>query len=293
MRTPLRSNRVAQFLYHALYRAVAPTAIQVVEAPGGRLLVDSKDEGVGMFLLTEGVFEPEETLLFRELARRSQVILDIGANIGYFTLLAARYVPEGGRVVAVEPDRRNADLLSESVALNGYVNVDIERIAIGDASGSATIFRDRRNRGGTSLFASNIAEPLGSDVVPMTTVDQLVEEKSLERVDLIKIDVQGAEGLVLEGARTTLERWHPTVVFEYWPTGLSASGRSESQPLALLQGRGYVVAIVGVNSAAPAADDEVADACAGGRGFVTLVAEYQTRRMSGLDSGLLPRLRRR
>lgn len=292
MRTPLRSLRPLQLLYHVLYRATAPQGTHVVETPGGGMLAASEDEGIGMFLVTEGVFEPTETMLFQHLARGSRVILDVGANIGYFTLLAARSVGEAGRVVAIEPDARNADLLGGSVARNGYPNVDIERVAIGKAPGEALIFHDRRNRGGTSLFASNVAEPLGSELVRVTTLDALVAEKGLERVDLIKIDVQGAECLVLEGAGATLDRWHPSVLFEYWPKGLRGSGRGEGQVLALLRELGYEIAIVDVDPTTAATDAEITAACSGGRRFVTLVAEHPARQKSRPNSGLPPSAQR-
>ena len=120
MRTPLARTKLAAWAYKRLYRALGPKEVTLIECQGSKMFVDPRDEGIAMFLVTDGVFDPHETELVRGMLEPGMVVADIGANIGYYTLIAARCVGEGGQVYAFEPVPSNYELLARSIKANGY-----------------------------------------------------------------------------------------------------------------------------------------------------------------------------
>lgn len=147
------------------------------------------------------------------------VALDIGANIGMTALVLASLAPRG-RVVAVEPSPRTAEALRETLALNRMQDrVAVERSAVAAAPGEASFHFDAGHSAGSKLVdagtmdrASLSAPPVR---VPVTTVDALVAAHALPRLDLVKVDVEGFEGDVLDGAAATIARHRPAFILEF------------------------------------------------------------------------------
>jgi FkbM family methyltransferase len=141
------------------------------------------------------------------------VVLDIGANIGSHTLFFARAVGATGKVIAFEPQRFVHGLLAANVATNGFTNVECRREAVGGSSGEVAIPvldpRAKANFGAVATRASG-APDATDERVPLVTVDAL----DLARCDLIKIDVEGLEAAVLDGARNTIAKHRPTLFVE-------------------------------------------------------------------------------
>ena len=133
--------------------------------------------------------------------------VDIGAFCGYYTLLMARRVGPTGRVVAFEPLPEHADRVDRNVALNDLDNVVVERLAVADASGT----RRFRAAGPSSSLMATADDALEVEAV---TIDDYVAGGRLDRVDVVKIDVEGAEPEALAGMRATLLRDGPLVVVE-------------------------------------------------------------------------------
>ena len=154
-----------------------------------------------------------------------------GANVGYFSLLASGLVGDSGRVFAFEPEPHNIGLLKRSIERNAVQNVTLTEAALSDRSGKATLFLDNSNFGEPSLEASNVTNPAGSVNVNTTTLDEFLGERADPRVDVIKLDTQGAEGHMLAGAEETLSTPGLRVVMEFYPWGLRNMG---SDPAAIL-----------------------------------------------------------
>jgi FkbM family methyltransferase len=153
------------------------------------------------------------------LVARDAVCIDAGANIGLYTLAMSSLAPQG-RVLAFEPSPATAGHLQENVRRNGATNVDVCPVALADRTGTVQ-FHDISFFSAGS-FAADDASILTSDSygstvreTPVTTLDAVVAERGLERVDLVKIDVEGAELSVLAGAAATLAAHRPTVVLEF------------------------------------------------------------------------------
>lgn len=143
-------------------------------------------------------------------------MLDVGANLGYYSVLGAQLVGGSGRVVAVEPDAGNFALLRANTA--GLISVEPRCLALGAESCHVTMSANPSNKG--DLYPLREAD----SAVPMLRGDDL----GLDRVDLLKVDVQGAEVAVLEGLHETLARSRPglAVMIEAWPYGLARFGDS-------------------------------------------------------------------
>jgi FkbM family methyltransferase len=176
-------------------------------------------------------YEPETAPLFRRLAARSRVTVDVGAHVGFYALLAGLANPSG-RVFAFEPMRLARERLRRHVVLNRLGNVECLPHAVGDRDGETELFFPRGNplpcsAGLSAAFYAPWAEAMDRMPVPCTTLDSFVQERRLEAVDLVKIDVEGAEPAVLRGARETLERYRPDIVCEVLGGTGSCDGLAE------------------------------------------------------------------
>jgi len=152
------------------------------------------------------------------------VAIDVGANLGEWTVPLARAVGAAGRVVAVEPAPLAANALEATLGANALRQAEVVRCAIGDHDGSAEfavpiVTSARTDTGIARIGAAGPGEEALN--VPMSSLDSLASECGLDRIDLIKIDVEGHEKLVLDGAETTLSRFRPALVIE---TGHEADG---------------------------------------------------------------------
>jgi FkbM family methyltransferase len=169
-------------------------------------------------LLLEGFWEPKTTRYVCDSLGPGQVFLDIGANAGYFSLLASHCVGESGKVLAVEPNPAVAKQLRQNTQRNGLINVAIAEAACSDSIEVRNLYvSNAYNTGLSSLSRDNLAWTK-SVKVTCTTVDVLVEEYGLDRVDLVKIDVEGAELQVLRGMTTVLKRLRPRIIIELIPS---------------------------------------------------------------------------
>ncbi|MBL8349608.1 MAG: FkbM family methyltransferase [Burkholderiaceae bacterium] len=153
-----------------------------------------------------GVWEPHITRMVVDLLRPGDVFVDVGANIGYYTLLASRIVGPTGKVVAVEAAPWIHAVLERHVALNGLGNVRTVNRAATDKTGTLSLYKaDDSNVGSTSLIRK-VGEAVEVEGAPLAT---LLDDDEIARVKLLKIDVEGAELQVLAGLTSLLPRMRP------------------------------------------------------------------------------------
>jgi FkbM family methyltransferase len=188
--------------------------LEVRVAGESKMLVDTGDL-IGSVLAVSGVWEPHVTALFRRLLSAGDVCIDVGANIGYFTLLAARLVGPSGHVYAFEPGPRAYPALRANLELNGATNVTVIEAAAGEAEGEALLSAPAP---GNLASASLRRSGPGSTVVPVRRIDSAVRADDLARVRLVKIDVEGYEIEVLKGLEGLFEAGaRPAIVVEVNP----------------------------------------------------------------------------
>ena len=228
-----------------LYRHVKPSGIVLVKVLGSKMYVDTQDTGVAPYLLQWGIYEKEETALLKDLVKKGMTVVDIGANIGYYTLLAARLVGEEGRVFAFEPDPHNFELLSRNIEINhlGNTVVPIQK-AVSSKSGRTKLFLDERNLGGHSLSENNVSKH-SFLIVEVVSLDDFFEGQ-ICKVDFVKMDIQGSEMAALEGMKNVLlQNQNPMILTEFWPAGLKNAGSSPDAFLTKLLEYGFVIFQVG------------------------------------------------
>jgi FkbM family methyltransferase len=190
-------------------------AVVIAEIEGeGRLFVDLRDDAVGLHIV-RGNYEVQETEFFRSIIEPGMTVADVGANIGYYTLLAANRVGPSGAVVAFEPLEHNASLLVRMVEENELGDrVRVQRQAVSDRAGTAelTIAAGARNSGGAYLAPTTDVRPgFVTQQAETVTLDSFEE---LQNVDVLKIDVEGAEPFAFLGAQTMFEKARPIVICE-------------------------------------------------------------------------------
>lgn len=191
----------------------------VVEAEWGFLLRRVKEDATTEFV--------------KSFLRPGMTFVDVGANVGYFTLLAASI---GARVVSYEPTPAVFERLRENVALNALDNITLVNAAVTDKSGALTLYQSTDDPEANNLFGDGD----GSVEVITVNLDDDLAERGVQRVDLLKIDAEGAEPLVLAGA-TKLMRGAaaPTVIIEVNPVSLRSANSKPSAVFSRLQSNGY------------------------------------------------------
>jgi FkbM family methyltransferase len=187
-----------------------------------------------------GMYEPPVTRVFQHYARKGAAVVDVGANWGYFTLVAASAVGSTGSVAAFEPDPRQFAALSRNLALNGFGYVTARQAAVSDAAGRVTLrgYTDRdENRGISRIGAAADAPAERQFDVETVALDDRIDRAP---IDLVKIDVEGAEDLVLEGMRRGLAAHrYRALILELHPGLLRARGVDPDACVRTLLDHGY------------------------------------------------------
>ena len=211
----------------------ASSARRVINVDDFSLAIDAMDSlGLGQ----GRAFEPEILAALQRWVRRGDTVVDIGANIGYFTAHLARLVGADGCVHAFEPDPANFALLAENMRANKLTWVQLHQAAVGAQAGQATLHISEYNGGMHRLYDSVCCTGPGLDVA-VRTVDQLLAGS---RIDLIKIDIEGYEPAALMGAQACL-RANPEmkIVSEYCPASMLEAGGLPSAMLNWLREQGF------------------------------------------------------
>ncbi len=216
---------------------VAPTALN-----GKHLYVRAEDGGVGHQFIVYQDYEPFETQLVRQHLKPGMTVYNIGANVGYYVLLASECVGAEGRVVAFEPAPANLELLRRSITENRIGNVTIVGCAVGAADGTARLALSPTNSGDHQLRADSARDHV---TVEVRSVDSLIES-GLPAPDAIIMDVQGSELDVVRGMTKLLAMGRPNLMLsEFWPEGLDARHKSGAEEfLHTLQAAGFSICII-------------------------------------------------
>jgi FkbM family methyltransferase len=185
--------------------------------------------------------------IFAHVVQPGWIIFDVGANLGFYAAIAGRLVGPSGRVYAFEPSQRESQRAEKTLLANGLVNVELYRTAVGDADGEVCLTVcdadfAAYNSIGTVTHPEAVGHTSHQERVGCRALDSFVAEKQLRRVDLVKIDVEGAEELVLRGAQKLLSASDAPLVLSEIPTLTALGvGSSAKAVLDLLRQYGYIV----------------------------------------------------
>jgi len=226
-----------------VFAGFLPEVAFVRMANGLELGVDPLDQRGPSFHMARGYRNPElalsgyepmeRTLVSESLKAKegSPVFLDIGANIGLFTFPLSIDLPQV-RVFAFEPHPRNARCFRETVQRNVFPNICLEQVALGGSDGEGLLFIDESDSGGHSILEDNLwnnKQNTDRVRVPLLRLDSFVRLKSLDRIDLLKIDVQGAEDEVLRGGMESLRKFRPDFLIEAQHEKVASEGAIVSE----------------------------------------------------------------
>lgn len=199
------------------------------------------DAAVGRHILMDA-YEPHVTGVFRARLRPGMHVVDIGANIGYFTMLSASLVGPSGSVLAIEPNPESVKVLEASRRANSFDQVTVLQVAAGRAPG-LLVLNPSYSNAMTSAPPDEVSALMRSITVPSFRLDDLIPRD--RTIDFVKIDVEGAEYNALLGASEMLKRCHPTVVSEFSPDMMPGiSGVDGPEYLRFLLGFGYRVSVI-------------------------------------------------
>jgi len=198
------------------------------------------DAGDSLNLSFDENFEPVETAFIKTQIKEGDTVLDIGANVGYFTLKFARLVGPTGRVYAFEPDPTNFAILQKNIAANGYTNVVLENKAVSNVSGPIQLYLSD-NAADHRIYDSKEATVRQTIPIDAVRLDDYFRDRS-EKIDFIKIDTQGADYAVVKGASRLLNvNRHIKITSEFWPYGLEKMGIPPRAFVSLLRNQGFQV----------------------------------------------------
>ncbi|MCK9375551.1 MAG: FkbM family methyltransferase [Syntrophobacterales bacterium] len=177
---------------------------------GGKIFLNLK-ESPSQFSRAIGQYEVLKKKTIVNLLKPGKTFIDVGANMGDYTLMAAKIVGETGKVMSIEPAPNNIKWINKSIKLNGYPNITVKNIALGETDGMAKLYLSHVS-GWHSLIPSLPNRNQGDITVEVKTLDNLLKNDNCNNVDMIKIDVEGAELKVLKGSYQTLTKNHDIIV---------------------------------------------------------------------------------
>ncbi len=190
----------------------------LVQARHGLFLIHTRDNVVGKSLMAYGEWSEREVDLFRVVVRENDVVFDVGANIGAFSVPLSKLVGPRGTVVCFEPLRHLSQILSANLALNELTNAHVQNVAVGGVTGKVPIpllnYEEMGNYGAYSLLEQQEWTRIRHETVPLVTLDDFLPFVGNVCPRLIKIDVEGMELDVLKGAATLLQSCSPVLHIE-------------------------------------------------------------------------------
>jgi FkbM family methyltransferase len=183
-------------------------------------------------------FNPRDVRILNRLITPGMVVLDAGANIGYFSLLCAKWLHDSGQVYSFEPFPQSAEKLRKNQRLNPKFapRIELHQIALSNFIGAASMDEPEKDNAGCNHLALGLKGPIA-----VTTLDAWVEYKKISRVDLIKVDIEGAELAFLDGAVDSIKRFRPILMIEVNESTLVRFGSTSVDLLGRIKQLGYSV----------------------------------------------------
>ena len=220
----VRRGLLPSALSYGLYPYLRP---QCVAVSGSKMYLGDCN---WLTLWANGLYEPWTTDLVKRELKQGDVFVDVGANIGYFTVMAAKLVGDRGHVYAFEPNPFSFEILKRNVETNGLHNITIEKKAVGNFSGRIELWSDKGN---TYAWKEGARTAFSTDCV------KLDDYFRGQCIDLMKIDIDGGETRALEGGKGILPSYLEKLIIEFWPTGFKQQNIDPEALLSMLEDGGF------------------------------------------------------
>ena len=192
-------------------KAIEHLKNEFVIIDGNKMFLDEKDS---LLLSINKIYEKNETNFVKDSVNKGDIVIDIGANIGYYTLMFAKLVGDTGKIYSFEPDPRNFFILEKNIQINGYNNVILEKKAVSNKLGKSTLYVNENSAESSMHKPNNVINEIYVDLI---TLDNYFEVNSITP-DFIKIDIEGYELNALKGMESILQSSNKTkIMIEYNP----------------------------------------------------------------------------
>ena len=207
-----------------------------VEIEGRKMYTQNND---GLALSIFKIYEPNQTEIVKKYVHEGDIVIDIGAHVGYYTLLMAQLVGENGKVYSFEPDPVNFQLLKKSVEINGFENVVLIQKAVSNITDKVKLFLGDDDSAINRIYDAKLGDAKESIDVESVTIDEYFKEND-ELVNFIKIDSEGSEVKIINGMKQFLSRNQELVMMtEFFPFLIKKSGDEPNQYLKSLEKSGF------------------------------------------------------
>ena len=187
---------------------------------------------------TEGIFEEHSTQLIKKLVRKGDIVLDVGANIGYYSVIFSKLVGNNGKVLCFEPTNHYRKVLEKNLAANNIHNAEVFAFGLSNKSEELEIHIGECS---ATLHPPDMQGCRNSETINLKSLDDFLQEYKLAKINFIKIDIDGHEPLLLEGAWKTLEKYDPVVLLEVNHLNYYMAGFTVWDLYDLLKNKGYKI----------------------------------------------------
>ena len=198
-----------------------------------------RTSGVDNSIIRTGFFEPQSIALVAQYVKPGMVIMDVGANFGYYAIQMSRFVGSNGFVHAFEPSSRFRERLLEHIRLNHCENIIVNGFGLSDKKQALQLQESVDTA--TLQWWYESTKPLRQEQIQLVTLDSYVEEHGINRVDFIKVDIDGHEPQFVTGATTTLKQFQPTILIEFMQLALKLNDHDVERLGHTLESLGYVL----------------------------------------------------
>jgi len=206
------------------------------------MYVRKNDFWIGYRIYSTKEYEPHVSQALRSVLKPGMVFLDIGANIGYFTLLASSMIGDQGKVISFEPNPENVRFLRKSIKANKYNNIDLFQYAIADKKQILSLEIGGASSNGMLKEVSLFNKIVRKNTIKTVALDNFLGE---QEIDVVKLDIEGAEPLALKGMMRLVKKNNPVIFLEFTPNLIQRiSGISSDDFLDILFGLGYEISII-------------------------------------------------
>ena len=233
----LNSSLVRSSLVISLGRFVRSLSkSNIVEIEGRKMFTQNND---GLALSIFKIYEPNQTKIVKKYVHEGDVVIDVGAHVGYYTLLMAQLVGKNGKVYSFEPDPVNFELLKKSVEINGFENVVLIQKAVSDTTEKIKLFLGDNDSAINRIYDAKLGDAKKSIDVESITIDEYYKEND-KLFNFIKIDSEGSEAKIINGMEKFLTKNRKLIMMtEFFPFLIKKSGDEPKQYLKSLENSGF------------------------------------------------------
>lgn len=173
------------------------------------------DDLLQQHIFTYGYYEKAATEMWKHCIKTAKTVVDIGANVGYYSIITAKYGPKDVQIYSFEPMTQTNKRAWDNIKLNSFNNIHLQKLAVSDTVKKETIaLGEEANWGGSKIVHEAVSDNVHSEQIETITLDAFVQEKSIKQIDVIKMDIEGYEPFALKGMKESLTKFKPLVFIE-------------------------------------------------------------------------------